>query len=405
MQRKYLFALLLMCLASLTQAQEPQTKTDALSRWYIGVDAGASVGHGTFTSFGADKTRIGYGIGLLGGYHLNPYLSVETEFKFSSLGMSAYDCCTNLYLASNGNRYFAPLAGATNHRYGDLYSTVNLYQLGVHLNIDFVRMFKPQSRWSLLLSPAVYGIGSQATVKTIQGEATVLKGDNQTHIGMGGDLGVGYQVSPRVNLRLYSGLTYITGKGIDALPQTEHKSNYTWNSGLKVTFTLGKRSTPKQQPMIEPVVSTSPRPVAKPEPTVVVQEPKKEEVVEPRPIVTPVEVAVPKETILFEAPIYFSVDQCEYIEQSQYPITVELLKALADSPETRVSVIGWADKTGAEARNEFISARRAETVKRYLIHKGIAADRIFVEGKGVDNRSTSDDKARRADIRVIIIEK
>lgn len=133
-----------------------------------------------------------------------------------------------------------PLAGAKNYRYGDIFSSVNLYELGLHLNIDFVKMFHPETRWSFLVSPAVYGVASKATVKTTDGENTVLKGDGQMHFGVGGDLGVSYQVSPRVNLRLYIGMTYLTGKGIDAMPQTEHETNYTWDTGVKVTFALGR---------------------------------------------------------------------------------------------------------------------------------------------------------------------
>ena len=86
------------------------------------------------------------------------------------------------------------------------------------------------------------------------------------HFGVGGDLGVGYQVSPRVNLRLYTGMTYLTGKGIDAMPQTEHKTNYTWDTGVKVTFALGRSCKNKKQKPAEVVTVTSqPTEVAQPE--------------------------------------------------------------------------------------------------------------------------------------------
>ena len=108
--------------------------------------------------------------------------------------------------------------------------------------------------------------------------------------------------------------------------------------------------------------------------------------------------------MVYETAIYFSRNQCEYIEESEYKTTVELLKALAEHPETQITLVGWADKTGIEARNETISARRAETVKRYLINKGIAAERISTESKGVDTQAADDNKARRAEIRLLIIE-
>lgn len=404
----FAFLLLLFCMV-LPVSILAQTSTNQLfktSKWYIGADAGLSFGRGTLCSFGADKSRVGYGFGLLGGYHINSFLSTEAELRYGHLGLGAYDCCKDLYLA-NGSRYYAPLAGAKNYRYGDIFSSVNLYELGLHLNIDFVKMFRPETRWSFLVLPAVYGVASKATVKTTDGENTVLKGDGQMHFGVGGDLGVGYQVSPRVNLRLYTGMTYLTGKGIDAMPQTEHKTNYTWDTGVKVTFALGRSCKNKKQKPAEVVTVTSqPTEVTQPEQPAVREEvalPKTEAKVEP----TPAKEAVnqqPAIKVVYETAIYFSRNQCEYIEESENKTTVELLKALAEHPDTQITLIGWADKTGTEARNETISARRAETVKRYLINKGIAAERIFCIGKGADTQAVNDNKARRAEIRLFITE-
>lgn len=407
-QFRFAFLLSLFCMV-LPVSISAQTDTNQLlktSQWYIGADAGVSFGRGTFASFGADKTRVGYGLGLLGGYHINSFLSTEAELRYSRLGLGAYDCCEALYIA-NGNRYYAPLAGAKNYRYGDIFSSVNLYELGLHLNSDFVKMFCPESRWSFLLSPAVYGVASKATVKTTEGENTVLKGDEQMHFGVGGDLGVGYQVSPRVNLRLYTGMTYFTGKVIDAMPQTEHKTNYTWDTGVKVTFALGRSSKNKKQKPVE-VVVVAPQltEVAQPEQPAVREEalqPKTEskvEMAQPKQAVTQ-----PTEKVVYQTAIYFSRNQCEYIEESEYKTTVELLKALAEHPETQITLVGWADKTGTEARNETISARRAETVKRYLINKGIAVERISTDGKGVDAGATDDTQARHTEIKLLLTEK
>lgn len=404
-----LVLLLLGTIPKVLPAQERVAfQTEKSSKWYIGADAGISFGRGTFCSFGADKTRVGYGFGMLGGYHVNRFLSTEVSFHYSHLGIGAYDCCKGLYLASDGNRYYAPLTGAKNYRYGDLFASVNLYELGLHLNIDFVRMLRPESKWSFLVSPAVYGVASKADVKTTTDDNSVLTGDGQMHFGVGGDLGVGYQVCPRVNLRLYTGMTYLTGKGIDAMPQMEHKTNYTWDTGVKVTFLLGKCGKSKKQKPIE-VVPVTPQPTVtvttEPEQTVAREEaprPKTEtkvEAVKPKQAVNQ-----PTEKVTYETAIYFSRGQCEYIEESQYKTTVELLKALANNPEAQITLIGWADQTGTEAGNETISARRAETVKRYLIHKGIAEERISAQGKGVDTQAANDNKARRAEIRLFITE-
>jgi OOP family OmpA-OmpF porin len=47
-----------------------------------------------------------------------------------------------------------------------------------------------------------------------------------------------------------------------------------------------------------------------------------------------------------------------------------------------VIAIGHADRIGGDAYNNKLSLRRADSVKAYLVSKGIAANRIYTEGKG-----------------------
>ena len=44
--------------------------------------------------------------------------------------------------------------------------------------------------------------------------------------------------------------------------------------------------------------------------------------------------------------------------------------------------IGHADRFGSDAYNRKLSMRRAESVKAYLVNKGVPANRIFTDGKG-----------------------
>jgi OOP family OmpA-OmpF porin len=72
-----------------------------------------------------------------------------------------------------------------------------------------------------------------------------------------------------------------------------------------------------------------------------------------------------------------------------------------------VVAVGHTDATGAEAYNQALSVRRAEAVKAYLVSKGIAANRVYVEGKGeaqpVADNSTREGRAknRRVEIEVV----
>ena len=50
--------------------------------------------------------------------------------------------------------------------------------------------------------------------------------------------------------------------------------------------------------------------------------------------------------------------------------------------------IGYTDRIGSKAYNLKLSNRRPETVKAYLVSKGVAAERILAKGKGEENPVT-----------------
>ncbi len=47
-----------------------------------------------------------------------------------------------------------------------------------------------------------------------------------------------------------------------------------------------------------------------------------------------------------------------------------------------IIAVGHADRLGGDAYNQKLSVRRADSVKAYLVSKGIAANRVYTEGKG-----------------------
>lgn len=214
------------------QAQEPLS---ALSPWYVGGDTGISFGRSTFCSFSANGTRPGWDIGILSGYCINSLLSAEMSIDYTRLHLGAYDCCTDLWLAGDGHRYFAPVAGMVNYHYQDLCTASNLVSLGTHLNMDLTSIWKDNSHWSFLFVPAVYLLYSNAAVK--QSDVKV-NGQSEIHFGMGADFGVRYMITRQWGLQIYTGIRYITGKPVDALPKEEHRVNYVWDTGIKVIFKL-----------------------------------------------------------------------------------------------------------------------------------------------------------------------
>jgi len=71
----------------------------------------------------------------------------------------------------------------------------------------------------------------------------------------------------------------------------------------------------------------------------------------------------------------------------------DLVGKLRDVNLEVVIAVGHADRLGSDAYNMKLSVRRADSVKAYLVSKGIAASRIYTEGKG-KRQPVKDCKAR-----------
>ena len=60
----------------------------------------------------------------------------------------------------------------------------------------------------------------------------------------------------------------------------------------------------------------------------------------------------------------------------------DLVRVLQGANYEVILAIGHTDRIGSKAYNQKLSVRRAEAVKKYLVDKGIAPNRIYAEGKG-----------------------
>lgn len=78
----------------------------------------------------------------------------------------------------------------------------------------------------------------------------------------------------------------------------------------------------------------------------------------------------------------------------------KLAEVLANNPDTNINVYGHTDSKGTDEYNQSLSERRANSVKSYLISKGIASSRIFAIGVGEKEPvATNDTDAGRAENR------
>jgi outer membrane protein OmpA-like peptidoglycan-associated protein len=67
------------------------------------------------------------------------------------------------------------------------------------------------------------------------------------------------------------------------------------------------------------------------------------------------------------------------------PTLRQVLAALQENPSVRVEIAGYTDNTGKVTTNDRLSRSRAETVKTWLVMRGIAANRLTAVGHGSRN--------------------
>jgi OOP family OmpA-OmpF porin len=156
---------------------------------------------------------------------------------------------------------------------------------------------------------------------------------------------------------------------------------------------------PEAQPAPPPAPVPAPKPPPPPEPKPRAPEPEK-----PKP--APEKPKPVAEKVTFAADVLFDFDKAVIKPEGKSKLDDISNKAKGVNLEV-VIAIGHADSVGSDAYNQRLSVRRAESVKAYLVSKGIEANRVYTEGKGekqpVAENKTADGRAknRRVEIEVI----
>ena len=394
-QIRLLVAVLVSILSfSFAKAEASDSNLPDSKGWYLGVDGGLPFGLSTFSSFGHDKTHLGWAAGIYGGYRFNPIFSAELSARYGEVNLSAQDCCVerNYWLGSDGMLYKASVLGMDSWEYAQLKSHVRMgwYGARVHVNLLGLLRNTAHSRWTVAVSPHLYAVTTCADIQTLADNAEVMKGSTRWHLGYGASLQAGYQLTSNLNLGIYSGLTRLSGERMDGMPEHLHKNNFVWESGIRLGISFSKKknkivetpSVPQtevlhQDTILSENVNQKEKETVDKAETKVVEQDIKE----------PVKVTFPV--------IYFSFNRIT-IRPCEVSKLKSILHILKENPEMKVTVTGWCDTRGSVAVNRCISRQRAQALKTWLVKRGIAASRISVVGKGSDASRTAP-KARRVE--------
>jgi outer membrane protein OmpA-like peptidoglycan-associated protein len=95
-------------------------------------------------------------------------------------------------------------------------------------------------------------------------------------------------------------------------------------------------------------------------------------------------VVITEEKIELKEMIQFKKNSDEIRGGQSFEILNIVTSVLTSNPKLRVSIEGHTDNKGKADYNRKLSKKRADSVKKYLVSKGIAADRLATVGYGPD---------------------
>ena len=162
-------------------------------------------------------------------------------------------------------------------------------------------------------------------------------------------------------------------------------------------------ATPEEKPAPKPEPVPAPKPAPAPEPKPAPPPPPPAPKPAPKPEAKPKPVA---EKVTFAADVLFDFDRAVIKPEGKSKLDDLASKVKGVNLEVIIA-IGHADSIGSDEYNQRLSMRRAESVKAYMVSRGVEPNRVYTEGKGekqpVASNRTSDGRAknRRTEIEVI----
>lgn len=105
--------------------------------------------------------------------------------------------------------------------------------------------------------------------------------------------------------------------------------------------------------------------------------------------------------------ISFDTDRAD-INPNFRPVLDNFASSLVKNPVTTVTIIGHTDSSGSDAINNPLSVNRAASVRDYLVARGVASNRISIDGRGSREplvaNDTSANRAKNRRVEVYVAE-
>jgi outer membrane protein OmpA-like peptidoglycan-associated protein len=385
--------------------------------WYVGVQGGTSFGQATFSSITGRQNHWGIQGGVFGGYRFNRLISLEAVLQYGGQDHSALDCC-DYWLTSTGERFMVPVLDEKGWYYRDLLTRTQWGRVALQANVDLLSLVtRPGSRWSLNLSPQISAVTTRTTLTTpdSQAEYAGKAYPRQWHLGLGGQVSAGYQISDRLAASLYGGVAALTGERFDNIPVHLHKTNLLWDAGVKLSFSFGKpgraavdddaaRRAAEEAARLAQAQAEAERlarekaeqerqaaEAARAEAERLAREKAEREAAE----------AAAAKDRAFHTPIptvYFAHNK-HLIDAGYVPSLEEALAILKKYPDFNLEIHAYASQSGTKSYNNRLSEKRMEAIRAWFADHGIAPERMLqAYFHGIDYNAPSADKARRAEL-------
>ncbi|THU03817.1 hypothetical protein E9531_06255 [Lampropedia puyangensis] len=88
------------------------------------------------------------------------------------------------------------------------------------------------------------------------------------------------------------------------------------------------------------------------------------------------------------------------------PLLDQFATSLLNNPNTDVVIIGHTDSTGNDSINNPLSINRAASTRQYLVSRGVAMQRIQIDGRGarepVASNASADGRARNRRVEIFV---